>query len=641
MIEDFYHSIAQILCSNGASVGAGLVIDSAHVVTCAHVVADALGISRDNFCNRNGGEVTVTRPYGTEEDRNPRSLTIEKIITFNNNDNVKDLALLKLKNNEYSSEKALPKFITSDTLRDHCSITRGFPEGTQSAEASYWIGGPQPNGWIDLKDTEGYGEEIRGGFSGAPVWDLELEGIVGIITTADPERRTASLIPIIHLQELFNRIKAIKLEPKNCSDPSLTSEQKKQLTTLISNSFSKDELLSLVDFKLGRDDRRFDNFDQWALPETAFILIKQASQQRYMQSFLSSIIKSKSNNAKLSDFVNSLFHREFEVGTPDHMAIKVCSALNAITQILDNIEIQQIVSQFNDLWNSTRENVLMLQKYKLLHDCLHQLDVGILKVLDGEINNRSPEGFSMHMATLYTGHIDVQATKARWAAKGLPNEAQELRWIESLETIVQQIRTSESSINLQPILVTFRHILSETSRINALLTNSALKLDILHLAEALEKICDRKPDDSLHSHEEWFCKIKQGLDGLQSLQPFLNGLIIEHSAWQWIDKEITFAEKNTGNTVQERFSSWEQTCRELQALCSENKEQPWAISLTLLMDELSQTDNTENELLFGQRFVDFISIAKFRFLQVDSDLLQLADQIVQWGSPIETLSGIK
>src|SRR5262249_900902 len=47
-----------------------------------------------------------------------------------------------------------------------------------------------------------HGNEIRGGFSGAPVWDLGGGGVLGIIAEADSDRRTATMIPTDYVRSV-------------------------------------------------------------------------------------------------------------------------------------------------------------------------------------------------------------------------------------------------------------------------------------------------------------------------------------------------------------------------------------------------------------------------------------------------------
>jgi hypothetical protein len=81
----------------------------------------------------------------------------------------------------------------------------GFPPGLDDG---VWAAGRlfdrQGTGWIQM-DTGPVGYQIGPGFSGAPVWDDALGGVVGITVAADrdPNQRAAFLIPTAALLEVW------------------------------------------------------------------------------------------------------------------------------------------------------------------------------------------------------------------------------------------------------------------------------------------------------------------------------------------------------------------------------------------------------------------------------------------------------
>ena len=61
MFEQFTSSIARLFRGNGSIARAGFLVDERHLVTCAHVVADALGIRRETV-DKPSGKVSLDLP---------------------------------------------------------------------------------------------------------------------------------------------------------------------------------------------------------------------------------------------------------------------------------------------------------------------------------------------------------------------------------------------------------------------------------------------------------------------------------------------------------------------------------------------------------------------------------------------------
>jgi hypothetical protein len=91
---------------------------------------------------------------------------------------------------------------------DHKFRTFGFPN---SYDAGVWatgvIRGKNAEGWLQLEDVKAQGYKIEPGFSGAPVWDDEKQGIVGMIVVADTDTqiKAAYGIPADVLIEMIQK----------------------------------------------------------------------------------------------------------------------------------------------------------------------------------------------------------------------------------------------------------------------------------------------------------------------------------------------------------------------------------------------------------------------------------------------------
>ncbi|MBP5973379.1 hypothetical protein HW132_11695 [Brasilonema sp. CT11] len=46
------------------------------------------------------------------------------------------------------------------------------------------------NGWVQLEDVQQQGYALEPGFSGAPIWDAQLQGVAGMAVAAQINRRS-------------------------------------------------------------------------------------------------------------------------------------------------------------------------------------------------------------------------------------------------------------------------------------------------------------------------------------------------------------------------------------------------------------------------------------------------------------------
>ncbi len=173
-------AIVRILTPKGATLGAGFLADrQGLVLTCAHVVGE-------------WDEVLVEFPL--LDAQNPPRYRAR--VEFR--DEAADLAGLRLA--EAPPDVAPLRLIQSGTvsLWGHPFRAFGFPAGhPQGTWAHGTLRAPVGSGWLQL-EAEAPGFAVQSGFSGTPVWDEELQGVVGMVAQQALEReaRVAFWIPV-------------------------------------------------------------------------------------------------------------------------------------------------------------------------------------------------------------------------------------------------------------------------------------------------------------------------------------------------------------------------------------------------------------------------------------------------------------
>jgi hypothetical protein len=184
-------SIVRVCGPDGVVVGSGFLAAADRVVTCAHVVARALGLD-DEITDAPTDQLVVELPLlGTGTSR--VSAVVDRWFPALP-DHTGDIAVLRIA--APVPDAAPVRLVSGKDLWGHRFRVLGFPPGRNRG---VWVDGrllaPLEAGWIQM-NTEGDGPSIERGFSGAPVWDDDLGGVVGMTAAADGSARprTAYLI---------------------------------------------------------------------------------------------------------------------------------------------------------------------------------------------------------------------------------------------------------------------------------------------------------------------------------------------------------------------------------------------------------------------------------------------------------------
>jgi energy-coupling factor transporter ATP-binding protein EcfA2 len=194
-------SIVRIYSNGGKVIGAGFLVSQKYILTCAHVVADALGLSRTT-AQMPDAEITLDFPLVAATQRLQAKVVFW--LPVNPSMAVEDIAGLELKDSP-PDEALLAPLITSDDWAGHRFQVFGFPEGQPNGVwATGVLRGRTAKDWVQLEDEKQPGYKLEPGFSGAPIWDSELQGIAGIAVAVDPKRPEAKVGFMIPTQMLVS-----------------------------------------------------------------------------------------------------------------------------------------------------------------------------------------------------------------------------------------------------------------------------------------------------------------------------------------------------------------------------------------------------------------------------------------------------
>ena len=184
MVAPLESSIVRIYSNSnkGKVIGAGFLVSQKYIITCAHVVADALGLPRTT-AQMPDAEITLDFPLVA-----PKQLLKAKVVFWlpvNPSVELEDIAGLELALSPPNQALIAP-LVTSDEWAGHPFRVFGFPAGQPDGVwATGVLRGHTGKSWVQLEDEKQTGYGLKPGFSGAPIWDGELQGVVGIAVAAD------------------------------------------------------------------------------------------------------------------------------------------------------------------------------------------------------------------------------------------------------------------------------------------------------------------------------------------------------------------------------------------------------------------------------------------------------------------------
>jgi WD40 repeat protein len=186
-------AIVRLRDRNGRVVGAGVLVGAREILTCTHVVARAL---HEPGAQALTSEAEVRLDFPLLASTTTLTATV---IVWQEPGSEQDRDITGLRLAEAPPDGARPvRLVATDDVWGHPFRTFGFPaRHDDGVWATGLLRGRQATGWVQLDGVTTTGFRIEPGFSGAPVWDDELGGVVGIAVAAEarPDLRAAYLAP--------------------------------------------------------------------------------------------------------------------------------------------------------------------------------------------------------------------------------------------------------------------------------------------------------------------------------------------------------------------------------------------------------------------------------------------------------------
>lgn len=191
--------LARVWKKNGGVAGAAFLVTEGCLLTCAHVVNYVFG--RDARASEKPiDEFIVDFPGASNSNIQVRVYQNFWFPADEQHSPVSDIAVLEVLQELPPGCSPGNLFNTTESLRNQNFNARGFPEdsGTEARLTEGRVVGELPNQWLQtVPRSELTGHSIQPGFSGAPAWGDDVEGIIGMIVghDLDPQKREGFVIP--------------------------------------------------------------------------------------------------------------------------------------------------------------------------------------------------------------------------------------------------------------------------------------------------------------------------------------------------------------------------------------------------------------------------------------------------------------
>ncbi|NER91001.1 trypsin-like peptidase domain-containing protein [Moorena sp. SIO3A2] len=192
-------------------VGIGFLVSEHYALTCAHVVAEALLIDSRTQSSPEG-EINVDFPLLNGTKFSARVVCWHPESPLEDSEEaIEDIAVLKLDHLPASANAT--RLLLSENLANNPFQVFGCPAGVPNGGwATGVLSEQNAKQWIQLEDPKVTGYRIEPGFSGSPVWDEKLQGVVGMVVAADTKRQTAKvafMIPAQILVKAWSQLESI------------------------------------------------------------------------------------------------------------------------------------------------------------------------------------------------------------------------------------------------------------------------------------------------------------------------------------------------------------------------------------------------------------------------------------------------
>ena len=259
--QTYKRAIARIHGKSNKVIGTGFLVDGG-VITCAHVVRDALRLGRGQTPAQ-GSKVMISFPFSVS--KRPVSAEV-KIYRYykeedQNREDVAGLILLEPLPEGTSPIRRIEGYGLENSFRVY-----GFPEKRAAGrEATGRFMTDLADGLVQIIGKDGF--SIQAGFSGSAIWDEQVAAVVGMTVAVETEEQNSDIgfmVPAVPLVEVQRQLGCLSLVQLLIADDEVLTAQVEAATNQAYDLCSpegwvipvgvEEKLRSLQDVSLADDD---------------------------------------------------------------------------------------------------------------------------------------------------------------------------------------------------------------------------------------------------------------------------------------------------------------------------------------------------------------------------------------------------
>jgi len=346
-------------------------------------------------------------------------------------------------------------------------------------------------------------------------------------------------------------------------------------------------------------------------------------------------------------------------------------AFEEVPVLLSQGEARARFTPFTTAYQEAATHIDLLGRYKALHDCLHVIQLQYREI------GRAAEALaedSREAASLngYADRLEDAAAPIDERLAGVPNQPPEQTWVRNLRRAIDSLRQAATSRDSGPaeeaIRLLGRILDRDPGRIHGLVLRQSEAIPLPALIFSLRVIWETPGGRGQQ-------RLAGGLTALEALQLRLARLVAEHTAWQNLDNSLRVALESwyellatdrrraaertrglatigTGATVmaedddsqtvyaQRLLEDWPDVharFNEVRDLAPSTRRLE---RLVRYADDLAASAAVFNFGGVFDAFEPFSQLALSRFVEVDKELMNLAEKLTRIGEPIQAILGV-
>lgn len=309
-------------------------------------------------------------------------------------------------------------------------------------------------------------------------------------------------------------------------------------------------------------------------------------------------------------------------------------------------EVRSILAEFRVRLQETNQQIRLLKKYKGLHNCLHKLQ-GQLAGIEATIQLARISGNLKGLRKIAL-NLKPLAAEARNQTTDLVRPRREIEWIDEFDSYIGDMigiasATAPTDLDrVSDIPNMLRALLRQQSpRINGLLVDAADNLKLGSLIETMTAIA-KKIALKTAANDSILLQLSGGAEAVEKLQKRMMALVDQHYDWQDLNTALDEAELSEDHQPQIRMPKWGHFKKKLEGLCNQYPDEDWSENIMGLLSDWIRlapsvspeaAEKDDGDLAFDA----FLRACVERFINVDTQLNELSDEVVEVAKPLDKL----